>query len=142
MISHHEDHQDHKGSSGLLDNRAELMGRELVDASIKVHRALGPGLLESAYEACLLHELTRRGVPVRPQVPIPIFFDGLKVEAGFRADLMLGNEIIVELKSVEKLLKIHEAQLLTYLRLANIHLGFLINFNSVPLKEGIKRMVL
>ena len=142
MTAHHEDHKDHKGSRGLLDDRVEFMGRELVDASIKVHRALGPGLLESAYEACLIHELTQRGIPVRSQVPIPIFYEGVKVEAGYRADLVLGDDIIVELKSVEKLLKIHEAQLLTYLKLANVRLGFLINFNSVPLKEGIKRMVL
>ncbi|MGH7869089.1 MAG: GxxExxY protein [Candidatus Dormibacteraceae bacterium] len=118
------------------------MARELVDASIKVHRILGPGLLESAYEACLVHELVHRGIPVRTQVPIPITFEGMNLEAGFRADLLLGNGIIVELKSVEKLLKIHEAQLLTYLKLARVRLGFLINFNSVPLKEGIKRMVL
>ncbi len=126
----------------MFDDRVEAMARELVDASIKVHRILGPGLLESAYEACLVHELHQRKMQVQTQVPIPVTFEGLKLEVGYRADLILGGAIIVELKSVERLMKIHEAQLLTYLKLANIRLGFLINFNSAPLKEGIKRMAL
>jgi GxxExxY protein len=130
-----------KTTKGGLDDDIESFARELVAAAVKVHKSLGPGLLESAYEACLGFELHQRGVPFQTQVSIPVVYEGHRLDAGFRADLILANQILVELKSVDRLLGIHEAQLLTYLKLSGLHLGFLINFNSSPLKEGIKRMV-
>ena len=113
---------------------------KIIGAAIEVHRTLGPGLLESAYEACLMHELRKIGLLVNAQVVLPILYDGLKIDAGYRIDLLVENSVIVELKAVEKLLPIHEAQLLSYLKLNNKTLGLLINFNVVHLKEGIKRM--
>ena len=108
---------------------------------MKVHSALGPGLLESAYEACLKHELMKRGLEVKCQVELPVCYDGIELDAGYRIDLLVSDEIIVELKSVDKIAPIHEAQLLSYLKLSNLHVGLLINFNVVHLKDGIKRMV-
>jgi GxxExxY protein len=114
---------------------------QIVDAAMKVHTALGPGLLESAYEACLMYEIQKRGIRVRHQVELPVVYETVKVDAGFRIDLLVGEEIVVELKSVDKLLPVHEAQLLTYLKLSGKRLGLLINFNVVHLRDGIKRMV-
>ena len=114
---------------------------QIVDAAIKVHSALGPGLLESAYEACLMHELIKRGLRVQAQVPLPVNYDGLQLEVGYRIDLLVADAVIVELKAVEQLNPIHEAQLLSYLRLANRPLGLLINFNVLHLKDGVKRMI-
>lgn len=111
----------------------------IVDASIKIHSALGPGLLESAYEACLAHELRLRGFHVASQVPLPIRYDGIVVDAGYRVDLLVEELVLVELKSVEALLPVHQAQVMTYLRLSGLTLGLLINFNTVLLKHGIKR---
>ena len=113
----------------------------IVDAAMKVHTTLGPGLLESAYEVCLRHELAQRGLHVRSQVSLPVEYDGVKLDAGYRVDLLVQNAVIVELKSVERILPLHEAQLLSYLKLSGLHLGLLINFNVVHLKDGIKRMV-
>ena len=113
----------------------------VVNAAMKVHSALGPGLLESAYEACLLHELKKRAVNVRSQVTQPVHYDGKIIDVGYRLDLLVEDEVVVELKAVEKLLPIHEAQLLSYLKLSNKKLGLLINFNVLHLKGGIKRMV-
>ncbi len=118
----------------------ELSGH-LVDAAMKVHTALGPGLLESAYEACLMHELHKRGLNVSAQVRMPINYDGLKIDAGYRIDLMIEDRLIVEIKAVERILPIHEAQLLSYLKLSGKKLGLLINFNVVRLKHGIKRII-
>ena len=114
---------------------------EIVDASMKVHTALGPGLLESAYEACLLHELHKRGMNVKNQTALPVHYDGVKIDAGYRLDIIVENTVIVELKAVESILPIHEAQLLSYLKLSGKRFGLLINFNVVHLKDGIKRMV-
>ncbi len=114
---------------------------QVVDAAIKVHSALGPGLLENAYEICLKHELQKRGLKVERQVELPVIYDGVRIDLGYRLDLMVENEIIVELKAVEKIIPIHEAQLLSYLKLSGKQLGMLINFNVLHLKEGIKRMV-
>ena len=111
------------------------------DAAFKVHNFLGPGLLESSYEACLKHELKKRKVNIQSQVSFPIDYDGLKIDAGYRIDLLVEEAIIVELKSVEKILPIHEAQLLTYLKLSNLKVGLLINFNVLRIKDGIKRLV-
>ena len=120
----------------------EALAASVVDAAVKVHRALGPGLLESVYEQCLAFELSRRGIPVERQKSIPVMYEGLRIEAGYRVDLLVAGKIIVELKAVERLDPIHEAQLLSYLRLANRRIGFLINFNVRLLKEGIHRRVL
>ncbi|HOX39458.1 MAG TPA: GxxExxY protein [Candidatus Brocadiia bacterium] len=113
----------------------------VVDAALKVHTALGPGLLESAYEACLVHEPRKRGLNVQSQVHLPVEYDGVKIEAGYRTDLLVQDCVIVELKAVEKVIPIHEAQLLSYLKLSGIRVGLLINFNVIRLKDGIKRMV-
>ena len=114
---------------------------QVVDAAMKVHTALGPGLLESAYEACLFHELGKRGLKVSSQAVLPVIYDGVKIDVGYRIDLLVADMVIVELKAVEKLMPIHDAQLLSYLRLGGYKLGLLINFNVLHLKDGIKRMV-
>lgn len=118
----------------------EISG-QVIGAAIAVHRELGPGLLESAYEACLVHELRQRGVQIEQQIPQPVFYKGLQLECGYRLDLLVENRVIVELKAVETLLPIHEAQLLTYLKLRQLRLGLLINFNVPILKHGIKRLL-
>ncbi|MCO6511151.1 MAG: GxxExxY protein [Aridibacter famidurans] len=117
----------------------EITGK-IVDAAIKVHSVLGPGLLESTYEVCLVRELAKRNLKVRRQVALPVNFDGELIEAGYRIDLLVEDEVIVELKSVEKLLPIHEAQLLSYLKLSEKRVGLLLNFNMRFMKNGIKRM--
>ncbi|MGL6073748.1 MAG: GxxExxY protein [Fimbriiglobus sp.] len=114
----------------------------IIGAAIDVHRELGPGLLESAYEACLEYELVNRGFKVQRQVMIPVVYRGLSIEAGFRADLLVNELILIELKAIDRLEKIHEAQMLTYLKLMNLKLGLLMNFNVKLLTEGIKRMAL
>jgi GxxExxY protein len=121
---------------------AEKVATEIVDAAIKLHRALGPGLLESAYEACLCYELSKRGIPYRQQVALPVRYEEVFVETGFRIDILADACVIIELKSTEAIAPIHEAQLLTYLKLANIRLGFILNFNVPLMKQGIKRMVI
>ncbi|MFY7953876.1 MAG: GxxExxY protein [Armatimonadaceae bacterium] len=113
----------------------------IIGAAIAVHRELGPGLLESAYEACLEYELLSRGYDVQRQLELPVNYRGVKVDAGFRIDLLVNGLVIVELKAVEKLERIHEAQLHTYLRLTGLHAGLLMNFNVVRLVDGLKRIV-
>jgi GxxExxY protein len=113
----------------------------VVDAAMKVHSALGPGLLESAYETCLIHELRKRGLRAESQVPIAVRYDGEVLDAGYRADLLVEGVVLVELKSVEAVLPIHKAQLLSYLRLSGKEVGLLINFNVEHLKDGIKRVI-
>ena len=113
----------------------------VVDASMKVHSALGPGLLESAYEACLIRELRKRGLRVESQVPISIIYDGETLDVGYRADLVVEGLVLVELKSIDAVLPIHKAQLLSYLRLSGKEVGLLINFNVERLKDGIKRVI-
>ena len=108
---------------------------------MKVHSALGPGLLESAYEACLLFELHKRGLKAVNQVQLPVVYESVKINAGYRLDLLVEDAVIVELKSVEEVLPIHQAQLLSYLKLSGKKLGLLLNFNTVHLKDGIIRMV-
>jgi len=119
----------------------EEIGRELVDSAICVHRALGPGLLESAYEACLAYELGSRGIEVKRQVVQPVSYRAVELDTGYRLDLLLGEQVVVELKAVDVLLPIHEAQLLSYLRLSGCRLGYLLNFNVERMKDGIKRML-
>lgn len=113
----------------------------IVTAALKVHSALGPGLLESAYEACLLHELQKNGLSVSSQVPLPIIYDGVKLDIGYRLDVLVENTVIVEVKAVEAITNIHKAQILSYLRLSNKSLGLILNFNVLHLREGIKRVV-
>jgi GxxExxY protein len=117
----------------------EITG-QIVDAAIKVHTALGPGLLESAYEACLMYELNKRGLIVRNQVPLPVRYEEIVIEVGYRIDLLVNESVIVELKSVDDVAPIHRAQLLSYLKLGGIKIGLLINFNVELLKHGITRM--
>ena len=117
------------------------IGTAIIASAMKVHSAVGPGLLESAYEACLLYELERQGVPVRRQVLIPIQYENLKIDNGYRIDLLVGNCVVVELKAVEGILPVHRGQLLSYLRLGRFKLGYLLNFNVAHMREGIVRMV-
>ena len=114
----------------------------IIGAAIEVHRQLGPGLLESAYEQCLCHELHLRGLPFQCQVELPVSYKGLKLDCGYKIDVVVNNEVIVELKSVERVLPVHEAQLLTHLKLSGKKVGLLINFNSSLLTQGIIRRVL
>lgn len=114
---------------------------KIIGAAIRVHKALGPGLLESAYEACLAFELRDTGLLVEIQKPLPVVYRGVKLDCGYRLDLVVENNVILELKAVEKVLPIHEAQILSYLKLSGLRLGLLINFNSLYLKDGIKRVV-
>ena len=118
----------------------EISGK-IIGAAIEVHRHLGPGLLESAYEECLCCELGLRGIEFKRQVPLPLNYKGLKLDCGYRLDLLVEDKIIVELKTVEAIAPIHEAQILTYLKLKGIHLGLIINFNVRLLVEGIRRLV-
>lgn len=112
----------------------------IVDAAMSVHSELGPGLLESTYETCLIHELKLRDILVQNQITLPVIYKNTQIDAGYRIDLLIERKVIVELKVVEKLLPIHEAQLLTYLKLSHKKVGLLINFNSLRLKHGLKRL--
>jgi GxxExxY protein len=130
--------------SSLSDEeRAELnrISRDIIDSAIKIHTVLGPGLLESAYEACLEHELRRRKHKVLRQVILPVVFEGMNVDLGYRIDLIIDDKVLVELKACEALHPIHKAQLTSYLRLSGRHLGLLINFHVPRLKDGIVRQV-
>ncbi|NLE39496.1 MAG: GxxExxY protein [Pirellulaceae bacterium] len=118
----------------------KLTGR-IIDAAMKVHSVLGPGLLESAYEACLLFELHRRDLRAVSQVELPIVYEGVKVNAGYRIDILVEDVVVLELKSVETISPIHQAQLLSYLKLSKKPVGLLMNFNVLHLKDGLKRMV-
>jgi GxxExxY protein len=113
----------------------------IIGAAIEVHRELGPGLLESAYRECLCHELKLRGLRFEYEVPLPVQYKGVKLDCGYRLDIVVEDQVILELKTVEKLLPIHEAQLLTYLKMKKCRLGLLINFQVPVLKDGIKRIV-
>lgn len=119
----------------------EKVGKAILDAAFKVHTALGPGLLESVYETTVAYEIRKGGLLVETQVAMPIIYDNTKLESGLRLDMLVEKCVIVELKSVEKMNPIYEAQLMTYLRLSKVRLGFIINFNVPRLKDGIKRMV-
>jgi GxxExxY protein len=120
---------------------AELIGKKVLDAAYAIHSALGPGLLESVYEACLAHKIRQQHVDVETKVVVPVTFEGVRIETGLRLDLLAARLVIVELKSVETMIPLYEAQLITYLKVTGLRLGYLINFNVVHLKDGIKRMV-
>jgi GxxExxY protein len=130
--------QSHRGTKDGKDPRTSL----IIGAAIEVHRILGPGLLESAYEECLCHELHLCGISFRRQVELPVEYKGIKLDCGYRVDLIVQEEVVVELKCVERVLPIHEAQLLTYMRLTGKRVGLLINFNVPLLTRGITRRVL
>lgn len=119
----------------------ELIARDIVDSAFKVHSALGPGLLESAYQQCLVHELRKRGKKVETEVVVPILYDGEIIKTGYRIDILVEGEIIIENKTVESILPIHLAQMITYLKLKDRKLGFLINWNVKTIKSGIRRVV-
>jgi GxxExxY protein len=113
----------------------------VIRCAMKVHTELGPGLLESAYAACLAHELRKNGLEVKTQVALPVHYDGVQIELGYRLDLVVGNQLVVELKAIENVLPVHKVQLLSYLRLSKKKLGLLINFHVTHLREGITRIV-
>jgi GxxExxY protein len=127
---------------GLIPEYVNRVCQVVVDSALTVHRALGPGLLESVYEACLAYELTKRGYSCERQLVVAIEYDGVKLDDGLRLDLLVEKCVVVELKAVETLLPLHDAQLLTYLKLTGHRLGLLINFNVPLLKDGIRRRVL
>lgn len=120
---------------------SEMIFKQILDCAFEVHKTLGPGLLENTYEECLCYELEKIGLESQRQVMLPINYKGIKLDAGYRIDILVEDEIIVELKSVSKLNELHLAQMITYLKLSENHLGLLINFNSKLLKDGIKRVI-
>ena len=139
---------NHKGTKDIvnhferIDPETEKMAGEVVDAAYKIHRTFGPGLLESAYEACMVFEVKKRGFKAESQVPVPLIYEGIKLDVGFRIDLLVEVKLIVELKAVEALLPIHEAQVITYLKVTQRRLGLLLNFNVPLIKDGIQRVIL
>jgi GxxExxY protein len=145
MISiNHKDTKDTKTMKVFepLPPETEALAKQTVDAAMKVHRALGPGLLESVYEKCLAHELHARQIRVQRQVSIPIVYEGLRLEAGLRLDMFVDNQLVVEIKAVEQMNRLFKAQVISYLRLMNLRLALLINFNVALLREGIERVIL
>lgn len=120
----------------------EVITREIIGSAIEVHRKLGPGLLESAYEECLSYELLSKGFKIERQKPVPIIYKEVRLDCGYRLDLLVEKTVIVELKSIESINPVHEAQILTYMRFSNIRIGLLINFNVTVLRNGLKRYVL
>ena len=121
--------------------RENQIGDVIVRGAMAVHSALGPGLLESVYELCLVHELSKAGLKAERQVALPVRYGGLEIDGGFRVDMLVGDLVIVEIKAVEKLMPVHKSQLLTYLRLSGCKLGYLLNFNVSHMRDGIKRVV-
>ena len=122
--------------------QSDPLSNQAIGLAIKVHKILGPGLLESAYEECLAYEFTKNGLPFGRQVHLPIVYDNVQLDCSYRVDFIVDGQLLIELKSVEKLLPIHDAQILTYLRLSGCRVGLLMNFNQVALKAGLKRFVL
>jgi len=125
-----------------LTERAEEVGRQVVDAAFTVHKNLGPGLLEKVYEVCLCHELKKRGLAIQRQVDIPILYDGLRFDEGLRLDVLMDDRVICELKAVDGMNQVWEAQILSHLKMTGKRLGYVINFNVPRLKQGLKRFVL
>ncbi len=125
-----------------MEKRENQITEQIIGAAIEVHRALGPGLLEAAYEECLAYELAQRGIVFERQKPIPLVYKEVVLDCGFRLDLVVDDRVIVELEAVSQIEPIHEAQLLTYLKLSGLKLGLLLNFNEIQLRKGIKRLAL
>ncbi|MCF8460222.1 MAG: GxxExxY protein [Flavobacteriales bacterium] len=126
---------------GENNNRNELTGL-IIGAAIEVHRELGPGLLESVYQSCLLMELKELGLGIKTELPLPVIYKGIQLDQGYRIDVLVENEVVVELKTVDRLIDVHTAQILTYMRLGKYPLGLLINFNVKLLKTGVRRFVI
>ena len=124
-----------------IPDKVEMVGKCILDSAFKVHSALGPGLLESAYEACLAYEIMENHLQVQTQISLPISYQKITIEAGYRIDMLVENCVIVELKAVERLIPLYEAQILTYMKLSSIRLGYILNFNTTRLKYGIRRLV-
>ena len=123
-----------------IERLSDPLSEEIIGACIEVHRRLGPGLLESTYEKCLCHELTLRGLPFKHRHPVPLFYKGMRLDCGYRLDLIVDERIVVELKAVEQLLPIHVAQVLTYLKLLALNTALLVNFNVPSLRHGLRRL--
>ena len=134
-------HNEHDGTESVSPEVNQI-GRAVMDAAFAVHRELGPGLLESVYEHCLARDLVRAGLQVDRQVAVPVTYRDERIDAGFRLDLLVERQVVVEIKSIDALASIHTAQLLTYLRFSQIRLGYLINFNTSRLRDGFRRLVL
>ena len=130
-----------KQSREQLDPRLNKITSEIISAAMTVHSALGPGLLESAYQACLVHELRKRGMKVETEVPVPVVYDGVKLECGYRIDMIVGDSVVLELKAIEAIAPIHEAQLISYIKLSGKRIGLLVNFHVLHLRDGIMRRV-
>jgi GxxExxY protein len=141
-LSHEGTKARRMGFRGSLSESMEEVASDIVDAAYRVHRELGPGLLESIYETCLDHELRKRGRVVAKQVPVAIVYDTLRIAGGLRLDLLVDNSVVVEIKAVDRMSPLFEAQILSYLKLAKLQLGFLINFNVPQVRDGIRRYVL
>ncbi|MBN8248714.1 MAG: GxxExxY protein [Verrucomicrobia bacterium] len=129
------------GERIVVPAEVETLATIAVNAAFEVHRELGPGLLESAYEAAFAWELESQGVRFQRQVPVPVHYKGRRIELGFRADVLMGSRLLVELKAVEGILPVHKAQVITYLKVLNLPLGLLINFNEVLIKDGLRRVL-
>ncbi len=134
-------HEEHEGTEPIAES-VERIGSAVVDAALTVHRTLGPGLLESVYETCLVEELRQRGLTTERQIGVPVVYGDVRMDVGFRLDLLVEKCVVVEIKSIDALASIHTAQVLTYLRFSGLRLGYLINFNTGLLKQGLRRVVL
>jgi GxxExxY protein len=136
-------HQDTKAprteSRDAIPAALDQIGKAVVDSAFRVHSELGPGLLESIYESCLAHEIGKRGISIKRQPAIPIVYDGISFDGGLRLDLLAGDAVVIEVKAVERMLPVFEAQILSYMKLAKLRLGYLINFNVPLIRDGIKR---
>ena len=142
-----QSHKEHEGSQSFsaetaMFERENPVSRQIVDCAFKVHKTLGPGLLESAYQECMQKEFIKRGVTYKAEHEMPLFYEGDRLKTPYRVDFLVADCIIVELKSVEKILPVHEAQALTYLKLSSLRLALLINFSAPLIKDGIRRLVL
>lgn len=135
-------HQDTKTPIVPIPEGTDVVAKAIVDSAFKVHSTLGPGLLESVYETCMVHELSKRNLTFSRQVSLPVLYDGIRLDGGLRMDLVVENCVVVELKAVEQLLPVHKAQVLTYLKLSGHRLALLINFNVPVIKDGIRRIAL
>ena len=128
--------------SKIQEVERDPLTNSIIGLAIEVHRGLDSGLLESAYETCLCYELEQHGIPFQRQVPLPVVYKEVKLDCGYRMDIVVDNTVVIELKTVERILPVHDAQIMTYLKLSGLHTGLLLNFNASVLKDGIRRIVL
>ena len=142
-VVNHKGHEDREGrEEGRGYARAGDFTNQVIGLAIKIHRKLGPGLLEDVYEECLCWEFAQNGMAFERQVAVPLVYEGVRLPRGYRADIVIGNAMILEIKSVERILPVHEAQMMTYLRLSGRQIGLLMNFNTPLLKDGLRRFIL